>query len=75
MMMAESQKCERLNLRISQPEQKRLQKLMRISQAASITDVIRRALAVYEHLWQAKRGKARIVLQVENEPDKELLLL
>jgi hypothetical protein len=73
--MTDNSKSERLNLRISPTEQKRLQRLEKLSDAASATEVIRRALAVYEHLWNAKQGEVRILLRDRDGKETDLLLL
>ena len=51
-----------------------MEELKRATQADSLSEVIRRALAVYEFLWAEKRLGAKIVLRGE-EGDKELVLL
>jgi len=74
-MAMANQKDQRLNLRISRSEQKRLEKLIKLSDAASTTEVIRRALAVYEHLWDAKQGEIQILLRDKEGDETNLLLL
>ena len=48
---------------------------LKLSSSGSTTEVIRRALAVYEHLWKAKQGKTQIVIADENGEESDLLLL
>ncbi len=64
----------RLSLEISEDARKNLEALRDKTQADSLTEVIRRALAVYDFLWSQKQKGAKLVV---NGPDgeKELVLL
>ncbi len=74
--MAKPKKTVRLNLRMSEEDEKRIHQLMQLSGAASMTDVVRRSLAVYEHLWQEKRRrKKRIVIRDKDGEELDFLLL
>lgn len=53
----------RLNLAVSAQVKERLDRLQRTSDAASITEVIRRALAVYEDLLAVRKGGAKIIVE------------
>jgi Ribbon-helix-helix protein, copG family len=53
----------RLNLAVSAQVKERLDRLQRTSDAASITEVIRRALAVYEDLLNVRKGGAKVVVE------------
>ena len=70
-----NQKTERLNLRISPNEAAKLKALVAQTDASSSTEVIRRALAVYEHLWQAKDAKKEVVIRDEDGDESKLMLL
>lgn len=48
---------------------------MKLSKAGSVTEVIRRALAVYEHLWLAKENAKQVILRDEDGTEKDLYLL
>ena len=64
----------RLNLEVSQPIRERLERLKDETEADSLTEVIRRALAVYELLWnQHKQGAQAIVRQDGTE--RELIIV
>ena len=69
------EKTKRLNLRFSPTEEKKLKSLMKMSGADNMTDVIRRSLAVYEHLWIAKKAGARVLIRKDDEAEADLFLL
>jgi hypothetical protein len=69
------QKSQRLNLRISVEDEKRLDDLVKLSAAPSITEVIRRSLAVYEHLLKSNRAGKQIVVRDKDGTERNLLLL
>ena len=73
--MAKMNKTARLNLRITFEQQKRLEKLMKDSDSASMTDTVRRALAVYEHLWKARKNNQQIIIRDDDGDESDLLLL
>ena len=73
--MAKKLKTARLNLRMTPEQQAKLEKLMEVTDAASMTDTVRRALAVYEHLWKAKTKKQRIIIRDKDGHDTDLMLL
>lgn len=73
--MKNPEKSERLNLRLSVKDVQRLNDLVELSMAGSATEVIRRALAVYEHLWSAKVSGAEVTIKGEDGTQKELYLL
>ena len=73
--MAKKLKTARLNLRMTPEQQAKLEKLMEVTDAASMTDTVRRALAVYEHLWIAKKKKQRIIIRDKDGHDTDLMLL
>ena len=73
--MAKTNKTARLNLRITFEQQRRLEKLMKDSDSASMTDTVRRALAVYEHLWMARKKNQKIIIRDDDGEESDLLLL
>ena len=48
---------------------------MEMSDSPSMTETIRRALAVYEHLWEAKKNKAQVLIRDKKGKEVDLLLL
>lgn len=64
----------RLSLEISEEARKNLEALRDKTQADSLTEVIRRALAVYDFLWSQKEKGAKLVVD-SPEGEKELVLL
>lgn len=53
----------RLNLTITPRVRDRLERLQTVSDAESLTEVVRRALAIYDDLLEVRRGGGRIVLE------------
>jgi hypothetical protein len=65
----------RLNLEIPEAAKESLDRLKDTTQADSTTEVIRRALAVYDFLWNCKKsGETPLVRSKEGEI-RELVLL
>lgn len=65
----------RLNLELSERVRNRLDELQRISGAASVSEVIRRALALYD-LATVERGRGtQLVLVHEDGREERILLL
>jgi hypothetical protein len=64
----------RLTLDLAEPVRKQLEALKDRTQADSLVEVVRRALAVYSFLWDEK-AKGRDVLTRGDGPDRELVLL
>ena len=73
--MAKKNKIARLNLRMTIEQQKKLERLMKVSDSASMTDTVRRALAVYEHLWKARKSDQQIIIRDDDGEETDLLLL
>jgi hypothetical protein len=66
----------RLTLDLSEPARERLENLRATTEADSLTEVVRRALAVYERLWDEQKRTGRVVIRGENgESDRELILV
>lgn len=53
----------RLSLAVTPQVKGRLDRLLEQTEAESITEVIRRALAIYEELVEVKRSGGRVVLE------------
>lgn len=60
-------KKTRLNLEIAVSVRKRLEWVQKQTHADSITEVVRRALAVYEHVVKAKADGARLIVEKDGE--------
>ena len=64
----------RLNLEIGIEVRERMEELKNETVARSLTDVVSRALAVYEFLWTEKKKGGKILVQ-DDEGTRELVLL
>ena len=64
----------RLNLEIGKEVRERMAELMDETGARSLTDVVSRALAVYDFLCKQKKKGGKIVIQ-DDEGTRELVLL
>ncbi len=64
----------RLNLKLTEEVRERLNGLQAATGALSATEVICRALAVYDALWKAKRRGERVVIKGRRN-EKDLFLL
>lgn len=61
----------RLNLVVSRQIKDRVERLQALSEATSITEVIRRALAIYEELLQIRQEGGQLV--VEGDGERQIL--
>lgn len=74
--MSTQMRTKRLNLRISPDEEKRILQVAKMSKAGSIAEVVRRALAVYEHLLKKrKEDGTSVVVREADGTETELYLL
>jgi hypothetical protein len=64
----------RLNLEIGKQAREKMEELMSDTGARSLTDVVSRALAVYDFLWGRKKKGGKILIQ-DDEGTRELVLL
>lgn len=64
----------RLNLEIGKEVRERMEELMDETGARSLTDVVSRALAVYDFLCRQKKKGGKILIQ-DDEGTRELILL
>lgn len=67
-------KPDRINLEISPTAKQRIQRLREVTDAHSLSEVVRRALATYDTLVQERSRGGRIVVVLEDGSEKELLL-
>lgn len=66
----------RLNLEMSQAVNERLEKLRDTTDADSLSEVIRKSVAVYDHLWNEKLSKgAELILRQPDGTEEKLVLL
>jgi hypothetical protein len=64
----------RLTLDLAEPVRKELEALRDRTQADSLVEVVRRALAVYAFVWEEK-GKGRILVTRGDGSEKEIVLM
>jgi hypothetical protein len=64
----------RINLEVIEPVRQRLERLQKRSEADSMVEVIRRALAVYEVLWEAKDEGASVIVRSSEGEEREVIL-
>ncbi len=69
-----SEPTSRLTLDLSVSVRERLDELKTKTQADSLVEVIRRALAVYDYLWDEK-GRGCVVVVRTDGKERELVLL
>ena len=67
-------KPDRLNLELSQAAKARIQRLRETTDAHSLSEVVRRALATYDSLWEEKMRGGVVVVRLQDGKEKELLL-
>lgn len=65
----------RLNLDMPEEIKERLDNLRELTNADSMSEVIRRALAVYDFLWQEKDDGADAIIRYKDGSEKHLKLL
>jgi hypothetical protein len=71
---ARSEPTKRLNLEMAETVRLRLENLREHTEADSLTEVVRRALLVYEFLWAEKLKGSNVVIR-NSTGDKELIIL
>ena len=64
----------RLNLEMPEETRRKLENLRKETNADSLAEVIRKALAVYDFLWHERAGGSRLMMRSE-DGEKELVLL
>ncbi len=66
----------RLNMDLPESLRLRLENLREQTEADSLSEVMRRALAVYDLLWQEKsKGAATLIIKDQDGKERELVLL
>jgi len=73
-MTRSNRKTSRLSLEMTDVTRQKLEALRDSTQADSLTEVLRRSLAVYGYLWDEKKNGATIVVR-RNGAERELVLL
>ena len=73
-MTRSNRKPSRLSLEMTDVTRQKLEALRDSTQADSLTEVLRRSLAVYGYLWDEKKNGATIVVR-RNGAERELVLL
>lgn len=64
----------RLNLEMGKEVRERMEELKDETGARTLTDVVSKALAVYDYLWKQKRTGRKILVQ-DDEGTRELVIL
>jgi hypothetical protein len=64
----------RLNLEMGKEVRERMEELKDETGARTLTDVVSRALAVYDYLWKQKRTGGKILVQ-DDDGTRELVIL
>ena len=72
---ARTQPKIRLNLEMPEATKESIDRLREATQADSATEVIRRALAVYDFLWSCKMSGETPLVRSQDGKERELLLL
>lgn len=66
----------RLNLEMSEKVSDRLENLKKVTDADSLSEVIRKSVAVYDHLWNEKsRKNAEVIVRLPDGTEEKLVLL
>ena len=64
---------KRLNLEMNEKVKKNIERLRDETQADSLAEVIRRALALYDTLWETTRDGSAVIIRTESI-DREVLI-
>ena len=64
----------RLTLSVNKSVKDRLELLCELTGAESLTEVIRRSLLVYEHLWSEAEEKGKKIVLRSNEGKEEAII-
>jgi hypothetical protein len=65
----------RLNLELSEDVRKRLEALRGRTEADSLAEVIRRALAVYDFLWTERKRGGKLVVRGSDDTEHTVVLI
>ena len=69
-----TEKRVRLNLELPVRVRDQLERLKKMSEADSLTEVIRRAVILFEFLLELRASKATIIIRAKNGSEKEVIL-
>ena len=72
---AKNHPTSRLNLEMGESARQKLETLRDQTQANSLTEVVQRALAVYEYLHAEKKKGNTLVVKNQDGAEKEVVLL
>lgn len=72
---ARKTKRKRLNLDVAISTMKRIDRLRKATEAESITEVIRKALAVYDLIIERRKEGAKVYIQAPDGPPIEIEIL
>jgi hypothetical protein len=72
--LAKKAKVKRLNLELKIDVRNRMEELRDLTDADTLVEVVRRALAVYDYVWTQKKEGARILVE-DSEGTRELVIL
>ena len=72
--MTGKRKKTRLSIELPPRLRARLEQVKTVSEADSLSEVIRRALAVYDHLWSEKAKGGELIIR-NDDGEKTLILL
>jgi len=64
----------RLNLELPVRVRDQLERLKELSEADSLTEVIRRALRIFELLLEMRASKASIIIRAKDGSEKEIII-
>ncbi len=74
--MKKNQKSlRRLNLAIKPEVHERMEKLCEATEADSITDLIRRSLAIYDYLWSHKKAGSDLIIREKDGKEQAIVFL
>ncbi len=65
----------RLNLSFKPEVRNRMEGLVDETNVESITELIRRSIAVYDFLWEQKKSGAKLIVEDESGGQRELVIL
>ena len=69
-----TKETRRLNLEMSREARERLERLRDATDADSLSEVVRKSLALYERLWQEWEAGGQLVIRHDSD-DRERLLM
>lgn len=70
-----TEKRVRLNLELPVRVRDQLERLRKMSEADSLTEVIRRAVRIFELLLEMRAAKATIIVRAKDGSEKEIIII